>query len=90
VTELVLRRLLPMAADGLESWDVDPGDAKRLLRIIEQRCLSARTGATWQSEAVRALTDRYHVGRPEALRLMTLGYIERMQTHEPVHSWPDM
>ena len=90
VTELVLRRLLPMAFDGLESWGVDPGDAKRLLRIIEQRCLSARTGATWQAEAVRAITERRRADRQEALRLMTLGYSERMRTNEPVHSWLPM
>jgi hypothetical protein len=87
VSELVLRRLLPMAFDGLERWGVDPGDAKRLLGIIEQRCLSCRTGATWQSEAVRTLTKGRHADRQEALRLMTLGYIERMQTNEPVHTW---
>jgi len=90
VTELVLRHLLPLAFDGLELWGVDAEDAKRLLGIIEQRCLSGRTGATWQCEAVRALTKRRGVDRQEALRLMTLGYIERMQTNEPVHSWPPM
>jgi len=87
VTELVLRRLLPLAFDGLERWGVDADDAKRLLGIIEQRCLSGQTGATWQTEAVRALAERRHADRPEALRLMTLGYIERMQTNEPVHTW---
>jgi hypothetical protein len=90
VTELVLRRLLPLAADGLELWGVDPGDAKRLLSIIEQRCLCCRTGATWQTDAVRALTGRDGTGRQEALRQMTLGYIEQMRTNEPVHCWPDM
>ncbi len=88
-TELVLRRLLPLAFDGLELWGVDGDDAKRLLGIIEQRCLSGRTGATWQCEAVHALTER-GADRQEALRLMTLGYIERMRTNEPVHSWPPM
>jgi gamma-glutamylcysteine synthetase len=93
VTELVLRRLLPMAFEGLERWGVDPADAKRLLGPIEQRCLFARTGATWQTEAIQALSsggrraDR-PADRQEALRLMTLGYIERMRTNEPVHCWP--
>jgi len=89
VTELVLRRLLPMAADGLRRWGVDTGDAERLLGIIEQRCLTARTGATWQTDAVRALSGRGRgPDRREALRLMTQGYIDRMQTDEPSHSWP--
>jgi len=91
VTELVLRRLLPMAADGLERWGVDPADAKRLLGIIEQRCLYGRTGATWQTEAIHALSSgERRADRQEALRLMTLGYIERMHTNEPVHCWPGM
>jgi hypothetical protein len=90
VTELVLRRLLPLAFDGLELWGVDPGDAKRLLGIIEQRCLYGRTGATWQTDAVSALSADGRTDRQEALRLMTLGYIDRMHTNEPVHCWPDI
>ncbi len=88
VTELVLRRLLPMAADGLRRWGVDAGDAERLLGVIEQRCLTGRTGATWQTESVRALSDGGGTDRQEALRLMTQGYIDRMNSGEPSHSWP--
>jgi gamma-glutamyl:cysteine ligase YbdK (ATP-grasp superfamily) len=88
VTELTLRRLLPLAFDGLRAWGVDSADAARLLGIIEKRCLAVRSGATWQVDAVHAL-DRVGSGdRREALRLMTQGYIERMNTNEPVHAWP--
>jgi hypothetical protein len=86
VTELMLRRLLPLAWQGLELWGVDTKDADRLLGIVEQRCLTSRTGATWQAESVHALDG--HGDRQEALRIMTQGYIERMNTNEPVHSWP--
>jgi hypothetical protein len=89
VTELVLRRLLPLAADGLRRWGVDTRDAEQLLGTIEQRCLSATTGATWQSKAVRALANAGH-DRREALRLMTQEYIERMSTNLPVHLWPSV
>jgi hypothetical protein len=88
VTELVLRRLLPMAAEGLWRWGVNAGDADRLLGVIEQRCLAVRTGATWQTESVRALSDGSGTDRQQALRLMTQGYIDRMRTNEPSHSWP--
>jgi len=81
--ELVLRRLLPMAADGLARRGVDREVADRLLGVIEGRCLTGRTGATWQVEKVRALGG----GRHEALRAMTLEYITRMHTNEPVHTW---
>jgi gamma-glutamyl:cysteine ligase YbdK (ATP-grasp superfamily) len=89
VTELTLRRLLPLAAEGLRQWGVDPADAGRLLGIIEQRCLTGRTGATWQVETVQRL-ERGGADRREALRLMTQGYIERMVTNHPVHTWPGL
>ncbi|MBB5074984.1 glutamate--cysteine ligase [Nonomuraea endophytica] len=82
--ELILRRLLPMAYEGLERWGVDKSVAERLLGVIEGRCLTGRTGATWQVEKVEAIGGDRH----EALRLMTLEYIERMHTNEPVHTWP--
>jgi len=88
VTELTLRRLLPLAWDGLAEWGVKADDADRLLGIIEQRCLTGRTGATWQTETVHQLERHGALGRPEALRQMTQGYIERMATNEPAHIWP--
>jgi gamma-glutamyl:cysteine ligase YbdK (ATP-grasp superfamily) len=87
-SELVLRRLLPLAREGLGSWGVNTDHAERLLGIIEQRCLTGQTGATWQISTVEALGDRGGAGRPEALRLMTQRYIEHMHTNEPVHTWP--
>ena len=50
-TELVLRRLLPMARDGLARWGVDAADADRLLEIIERRCVDGVNGASWQAAA---------------------------------------
>jgi gamma-glutamyl:cysteine ligase YbdK (ATP-grasp superfamily) len=89
VAELVLRRLLPLAHEGLVRWGVDPALVDRLLGIIEQRCLTGRNGATWQTAMVAALSDRDGIDRPEALRLMTQRYIELMHTNQPAHTWPD-
>src|SRR5260370_40252525 len=86
VTELTLRRLLPQAWEGLRQWGVDAADADRMLGIIEQRCLTGRTGATWQVEAVRRL-ERGPAGRRAALRPMAQGYIERLATNQPVPTW---
>jgi gamma-glutamylcysteine synthetase len=89
VTELALRRLLPLAWEGLRQWGVDGKDADRMLGIIEQRCLTGRTGATWQVETVRNL-ERGTADRREALRRMTQAYIERMASNQPAHSWPGL
>jgi hypothetical protein len=87
VAEVVLRRLLPMAHDGLRRWGVNPAHADRLLGIIEQRCLTGQNGATWQIGTVAGLSER-GASRTEALRQMTQRYIEHMHTNEPVHAWP--
>ena len=67
--ELVLRRLLPMAHEGLERWGVDAADRDRLLGIIERRCVEGRNGATWQAEHVppplRAARPRRRAARDD-------------------------
>ena len=86
--ELILRRLLPLATEGLSRWGVRRSDADRLLGIIEQRCLTGQTGASWQMATVEAAADGPARDRREALRLMTQRYIEQMNANEPVHTWP--
>jgi gamma-glutamyl:cysteine ligase YbdK (ATP-grasp superfamily) len=83
-TELVLRRLLPMAQRGLESWGASGEEIDRLLGIIEQRCLLGTNGAEWfaQRMATRSAQDRY-----DALRATLLEYTDGMHSNEPVHTW---
>jgi gamma-glutamyl:cysteine ligase YbdK (ATP-grasp superfamily) len=84
VRELVLERLLPQAAAGLDLWGVDGVVRDRLLGIIEQRCRTGRNGAAWQAGMAHAIGG----DRPEALRLMVQRYVEHMHTNAPVHTWP--
>jgi hypothetical protein len=86
-TELVLRRLLPMARDGLNDLGVDPARRDALLGIIERRCLTGRNGAAWQAEAFRRIDEDAGLDRYGGLRLMTRRYIEHMHSNEPVHTW---
>ncbi|KRF34339.1 glutamate-cysteine ligase family protein [Nocardioides sp. Soil805] len=85
-TELVLRRLLPMAAEGLDSWGVESDVRDRLLGIIEQRCLTGLTGAEW---FVGQMHRRDDMERYDALRATLQDYRARMHTNEPVHTWTD-
>jgi gamma-glutamyl:cysteine ligase YbdK (ATP-grasp superfamily) len=87
VAELVVRRLLPLAREGLARCGVADAHAGRLLGIIEQRCLTGQTGAAWQIATVAQLEDA-GLSRQEALREMTLRYIGHMHTNDPVHTWP--
>ncbi|MEP6760730.1 MAG: glutamate--cysteine ligase [Sporichthyaceae bacterium] len=85
-TELVLRKLLPMAHQGLEEWGVETADKDRLLGIIEQRCLTGRNGASWQAAEFHRLHDDHD--RFDALREMMRSYVTHMHSNEPVHTWP--
>jgi gamma-glutamyl:cysteine ligase YbdK (ATP-grasp superfamily) len=86
--ELVVRRLLPLAYEGLQRVGVGTADAERLLAIIERRCVLMRNGASWQAETFHHLYDNRGVDRHEALRQMTKAYREHMHSNEPVHTWP--
>ncbi len=85
--ELVLRKLLPMARDGLVAFGVSARAIDRYLGVIEGRCLSGRTGSVWQRESVAKL-ERGGLRRADALTQMLRTYTEGMHADEPVHAWP--
>jgi hypothetical protein len=87
VPELVLRRLLPQAHEGLARLGVAAAARDRLLGIIERRCVTLRNGASWQAQTFHRLYDS-GLDRDEALRQMTVRYRELMHANEPVHDWP--
>ena len=86
--ELVLRRLLPRAYEGLDKWGMEPSERDRLLGIIEQRCLLGRNGATWQTQTFHRLFDSGATDRFDALREVVRRYSEHMHANLPVHEWP--
>ncbi|MFI0463131.1 glutamate--cysteine ligase [Saccharopolyspora sp. 5N102] len=85
--ELVMRRLLPMAHDGLQACGVSDAARERYLGVIEKRCLAKRNGATWQRETVALLEDR-GADRRGALAGMLRRYIDLADNGDPVHAWP--
>lgn len=86
VTELVVRKLIPLAAEGLRLWEVDESEIGRLLQIIEQRCLRGANGSTWQTGEV-ARREAGGATRREALRGMLNRYVDLMHSNQPVHTW---
>jgi hypothetical protein len=86
--ELVLRRLLPAAAEGLSYAGIDPADRDRLLGVVERRCVTMQNGAAWQAAAFHSLYEGRKMDRLEALRRMTVTYREHMHANVPVHEWP--
>jgi gamma-glutamyl:cysteine ligase YbdK (ATP-grasp superfamily) len=88
-TELVLRRLLPLAHQGLQAWGVDSAVADRLLGIVEGRCTTRQNGAEWQARTFHRIDDEKRpLDRRDSLREMLRLYVEHMHSNEPVHTWP--
>ncbi|MFI1868986.1 glutamate--cysteine ligase [Streptomyces jumonjinensis] len=85
--KLVRDELLPLAAAGLDAWNVEPADRDRYLGVIEERCRRRVNGASWQA-------DTYHraleagLEREAALAAMTRRYCTLMHEGNPVHTWP--
>ena len=84
----MLRRLLPLAYEGLDRWGVDPSERDRLLGIIERRCLTGRNGASWQIGLLQRLESDGNMDRTEALREVLRRYMTHMHGNVPVHDWP--
>ncbi len=85
--ELVLRTLLPLAHGGLRSCGMSDAARERYLEVIEQRCVTRRTGASWQRATVQTLAS-HGADRPTALAGMLRRYIEHVHSNLPVHAWP--
>ena len=84
--ELVLRKLLPMAHEGLQQCGVSDAARERYLGVIEQRCLAQRSGSTWQRAAVAQMEQR-GLDRDTALVEMLRQYVDLSSSNEPVHTW---
>ncbi|MFI7587546.1 glutamate--cysteine ligase [Spongisporangium articulatum] len=87
VEELVLRRLLPLAQEGLSAAGVPTADVDRYLGIIEDRAKTGQNGAAWQVKATAAFEAR-GADRAAALTEMLRMYAQGMHANEPVHTWP--
>src|SRR3954470_1451178 len=86
-TELVVRRLLPMARAGLDAWGVQPEERDRLLAIVEQRCVVGQNGASWFAGRFSERLSRNAGDRLNALRSTLNEYRDHMHTNAPVHTW---
>ena len=82
----LVRRLLPEAGRALEAAGVDPGEAGRLLVVVDERVASGQTGAVWQRRTFDAVEPR--LGRDAALRALLDRYLELSASDRPVHTWP--
>lgn len=84
-TDLVLKELLPIAREGLESRGIDTADIDRYLGTIKARAKSLSTGARWQ---LRAFTDlKKDITTDEAASVLTSCIVKNQEKEIPIHKW---
>ncbi|ALE76619.1 hypothetical protein Ae168Ps1_3862c [Pseudonocardia sp. Ae168_Ps1] len=84
--ELTLRKLLPLAHEGLARWGVSQAVCDRYLTVLERRCVTRQTGSSWQIDTVTALEER-GADRMTALHGMLERYLAHSAANQPVHTW---
>ena len=77
--DLILKKLLPLAQQGLTSLGISIEDSDKYLGIIHDRVKTGQNGAAWQR-----LFIKKH-GRD--MGALTKAYIENQNSGEPVHHW---
>ncbi len=87
VTELVIKELLPLAKEGLQSRKVNKDDIDRYLGIIEARAREHKTGARWALRTFTALQKQ--VTTEEAVTAVTAAIIHNQKNNHPVHTWDE-
>ena len=84
--DLLLEVLIPLAKSGLDSMKVDDADSDRLLGVIRERAITENTGAQWQKNNFRSLSECY---KPSvAARLIVQESLKMQDENIPVHEWP--
>lgn len=79
VRDLILRTLLPLAHHGLQSMGLAQDDISAYLGVMEERVKANQNGAVWQRRFVDA--------NGREMRALTLAYLARQESGEPVHAW---
>lgn len=85
-TDLILKELLPLAHQGLQSYQVDQKDIDHYLGIIEKRAATHLNGARWSLRAYTKLLKE--TSKDEALSTLTSSMIENTRIGIPGHEWP--
>lgn len=84
-SKLVLDRLLPLAAEGLQRLGIPGEESAKYLMTIENRVANRQTGANWIVKSLRALRQRNTL--EESLLLISRQMKENGLSDQPVHAW---
>ena len=83
---LILKQLLPLARQGLQSVEIAGADIDRYLGILEERVQQRRTGARWVVESLAAMPAT--ISKDIRNRALTAAMLNCQKQDLPGHRWP--
>ncbi len=85
-SSLLLDKLIPMAADGLEKSGLESSEYGPYLKVIEERVRKKQTGSAWMINSLRkAQSEGASIN--EALLIVTQSMDAQSEEGAPVHEW---
>lgn len=84
-TQLILEKLLPLAAKGLDLLGIPSDEYAKHLMTIENRVATRQTGSNWSIKSLRSLRQKHTIN--ESLLLITQQMKELGLSDQPVHLW---
>jgi CBS domain-containing protein len=83
--DLIEQKLLPLAAEGLESSGIADSDITRYLDIIGERVRSKKTGSQWMLDSFHDMDEEN--GLAERMAAITASIVQQQGSGNPVHEW---
>tara|TARA_Y100000589_G_scaffold332017_1_gene388602 strand:+ start:1015 stop:3780 length:2766 start_codon:yes stop_codon:yes gene_type:complete len=83
--KLILNELIPKAAIGLSSININPKDIEKYLNIIKERTKNRQNGSRWIINAYDSLIKKF--SKQNALTTITSEIIQNQEHNIPVHKW---
>jgi len=83
--KLILKKLIPIAREGLLKYKIDEKDINKYLNVIKNRVESGQTGSVWQVQSKRVLRESFNKDMTNTT-LTACMYSNQLQ-NKPVHLW---
>ncbi|RUA06487.1 MAG: hypothetical protein DSY82_09570, partial [Flavobacteriia bacterium] len=83
--KLILKKLLPIAREGLLKHGIEEKDVSKYLNIIRNRIETGQTGSVWQIQSKRVLRESFNKDMTNTT-ITACMYLNQL-SNKPIHQW---
>jgi predicted transcriptional regulator len=86
VRELLRKELIPLAKEGLKSYNIKTVDIDKYIGILDERVKKKTNGAIWILDSYASLL-KSNTPKDETLSVLTHAIMKNQKSNIPVHKW---